>query len=283
VFWRGDVSALGAPASAAIVGTRRCTGYGVDVARQRGRDLAAAGVAGGSGLALGLDGAAHEGALAGAATAAGARPIGVVGSGLDVVYPGRHRTLWRRMGEDGLLLSESPLGSAPEPWRFPMRNRLIAALSDVVVVVESHAAGGSMSTVRAADERNVPVMAVPGSVRSSSSEGTNRLLADGIPPVVDAEDVLVALSLQGRFVSGRTRVDGTDPQVEVEGSLDEPATRVLAAVDWTPTSTEEVLRRTQLPVADATVALTRLESAGLVRRRSGGWWERRAAGEPRGR
>ena len=260
VFWRGDPSATAARRPAvAIVGTRRCTAYGVDVARELGRGLAGAGVTVVSGLALGIDGAAHEGALVG-----GAAPVAVVGSGLDVVYPPRHRTLWRRVADQGLVLSEAPPGAAPETWRFPRRNRIIAALADVVVVVESHASGGSLSTVRAAAERGRALMAVPGSVRSPSSAGTNRLLADGVAPVTDVQDILVALSLEGAVAAGAApdAADAADP--------DDP---LLAAIDWTPTATEDVLRRTGLTIAEAATRLTRLEVEGRVRRR-GQWWER---------
>jgi DNA processing protein len=265
----GARGARGAPggaggrrAAVAIVGTRRSTAYGLDVARDLGRGLADAGVTVVSGLALGIDGAAHEGALA--AGAGGAPPVGVVGSGLDVVYPRRHRLLWRRVAEAGVLLAEAPPGAPPEPWRFPQRNRILAGLADVVVVVESHASGGSMSTVRAAIDRGVTVMAVPGSVRSPSSAGTNRLLAEGVAPVTDVGDVLVALALEGAATAPRLVAPAAG------AGDDDP---VLAAVDWTPTATEEILRRTGLSVPDAATQLTRLEVRGLVRRR-GGWWER---------
>jgi DNA processing protein len=268
LFHRGHAEALPPPTPAvAIVGTRRCTAYGTDVARQLGRDLAAAGVTVVSGLALGIDGAAHEGALAGATSSAGgAAPVGVVGSGLDVVYPPRHRRLWDRVADAGILLSEAPPGAAPEPWRFPRRNRLLAALADVVVVVESHRTGGSLSTVRQAVDRGRLVMAVPGSVRSPSSAGTNRLLADGVAPVTDATDVLVALALEGAHVgppASRGEVTSDACAAEADPLLD--------AVDWTPTPTEDVLRRTGLTVEEAATALTRLEVQGLVRRRPGGW------------
>lgn len=290
LFWRGDPQALERPA-VAIVGTRRCTAYGADVARALGRDLAAEGVAVVSGLALGIDGAAHEGALA--AGHVGGRlvdvddgpdddvatldlstnvtrnvgpPIAVVGSGLDVVYPPRHRALWHRVAHHGLLLTEAPPGAAPEPWRFPRRNRILAALAEVVVVVESHASGGSLSTVRNAIDRGVTVMAVPGSVRSPSSAGTNRLLADGVAPVLSADDVLTALALEGALVPAPTR-----PVAPAVADVDSP---VLAAVDWTPTSTEDVLRRTGLTLGAAATELARLEAEGRVRRR-GAWWERR--------
>lgn len=244
----------------AIVGTRRCTGYGSDVARALGRDLAAAGVTVVSGLAAGIDGAAHEGVLA----ASAAPPVAVVGSGLDVVYPRRHRRLWRQVADTGVVIAEAPLGAAPEPWRFPLRNRIIAGLSSVVVVVESHAGGGSMHTVQAAVDRGVPVMAVPGSVRSPSSIGTNRLLVDGVPPVLDATDVLVALSIVA-----------PPRQAEQEPTnLSEAEQRTRDAIDWSPTSTEDLLRRTGFDLGQVAAALTQLEIAGLARAAPGGCWER---------
>lgn len=269
LFWKGDPSAPTRP-TAALIGTRRCTSYGAEVARELGAGLAGAGVAVVSGLALGIDGAAHEGALAGPADG-GAPPVAVVGSGLDVIYPARHRKLWQRVGEAGLLLSEAPPGATPEAWRFPRRNRILAALSGVVVVVESHERGGSLSTVRAAVERGIPVMAVPGSVRSPSSAGTNRLLVDGVAPVTDVTDILVALALEGVHVSaakGAVRTAEPDPP-----DLGPVECDLLAAIDWTPTATEAVLRRTGLSIVEASTGLVRLEVRGLVRKQ-GGWWER---------
>ena len=243
-----------------MVGTRRATGYGRDVARGLGRDLAGAGVAVVSGLATGIDGASHEGALA----ARGGPPVAVVGSGLDVAYPRHHRALWRRVAEGGLVLSEAPLGARPEPWRFPARNRVIAALSQVLVVVESHAAGGSFHTVRAAAERGVPVMAVPGPVRRPASAGTNRLLGEGCAPACEAADVLVALSLE--TAGSSPRPEGRPPPCPEDAA-------VLAAVGWEATSTEQVLVRSRLTPPRLALALTHLEADGWVRN-LGGWWER---------
>ena len=177
----------------AIVGTRRCSTTGAGVAFELGRDLAAAGVVVVSGLASGIDGAAHRGVLA----ADGAPPVGVVGSGLDVVYPRGQSSLWRAVAEVGVLISEAPLGAAPERWRFPARNRIIAALVDIVVVVESHRRGGSLHTVDEADRRGRDVLAVPGSIRNPAATGTNELLAEGRAPVCSVDDVLVALGLSG--------------------------------------------------------------------------------------
>ena len=260
----GSLDALDRP-RVGIVGTRRATGYGKDVARQLGRELAAAGVAVVSGLAAGIDGASHEGSLA----EGGAAPVAVVGSGPDVVYPRRHATLWRQVAESGLLVSEAPVGARPEPWRFPARNRMIAALSHVLVVVESHHGGGSFHTVQAAAERGTPVMAVPGPVRSPASAGTNRLLAEGCAPACEVADVLAALSLE---TAGFTPRPDRRPPPEGEAVV------VLEAVGWDATSTDQVLARTDLAPARVAVALTHLEVDGWVRPAggAGGWWERAA-------
>jgi DNA processing protein len=278
LFWRGAIGVLDGP-RVAIVGTRRATHYGREVARQFGFELAAAGVCVVSGLAAGIDGAAHAGALtavieSAAPDAAGGagRPAAVVGSGLDVVYPRRHALLWQRVGEHGVLLTEAPLGARPEAWRFPARNRIIAALAHVVVVVESRASGGSMHTVRAAEERSVTVLAVPGPVRSRASEGTNLLLSQGCHPACDTADILAALSLTtaGAAKAGnRPPRSGSPPRPEPDG-VDGI---VLAAVDWSPTAVEQLLARTGLAPPALSAALHRLEQAGWVAR-DDGWWQR---------
>jgi DNA processing protein len=258
VFFAGDLDVLGGP-RVAIVGTRRCTRYGRDVAVELGRGLASAGVAVVSGLALGIDAAAHVGALG-----AGAPPIAVVGSGLDVAYPPANRALWARVAQEGVVLSEAALGAAPVAWRFPARNRLIAALADVVVVVESHERGGSLSTVTEATKRDRPVLAVPGPIRSPASAGTNRLLADGCAPVCGLDDVLVALGLS----PGRRR-----PAVERRPRPDPVGAAVLDALGWQPANLEQLALRTGLGIGPLVVALEGLRSAGWVDGRAG-WFER---------
>jgi DNA processing protein len=250
-----------------IVGTRRCSGYGTDVARHLGRQLAAAGVAVVSGLALGIDGAAHEGALA----SGGAAPVGVVANGLDVAYPRRHARLIGRVAGSGALLSEAPVGCRPEAWRFPARNRLIAALSQVLVVVESHRAGGSFHTVRAAAQRGVVVMAVPGPIWSPSSAGTNQLLSEGCPPVCDAADVLVALALESAGHPPSPCLHAVHPDNRPVPTGE--AATVLDALDWQPSSPDQVLARTGLSPGRVAVLLAGLERDGWARGR-GGWWER---------
>jgi DNA processing protein len=268
LFSNGDLAALDGP-RVAIIGSRRCTRYGRDVAFDLGRDLANAGVHVVSGLALGIDGAAHLGVLA--AGDGAAPPAAVVGSGLDVVYPRAHARLWRQVAEAGVVLSEAPLGARPEPWRFPARNRILAALADVVVVVESRAKGGSFHTVQAADQRGVPVMAVPGPVRSPASCYTNELLVSGSAPARDVDDVLVALDLLGRGPKRRRTQGGTSS--EAAPSPDDPhQAALLEAMGWQPASLDQLVVRTGLSPGQASVALTRLEVGGWVVGQSG-WWE----------
>ena len=258
LFVRGSLDAL-ATRRVAIVGTRRCTWSGRLVARSLGRELTEAGVCVVSGLALGIDGEAHSGAL----EVPGAAPVAVVGTGLDVVYPTRHQRLWDAVAAAGAVVSEYPLGTQPERWRFPARNRLIAALGEVVVVVESTERGGSMHTVDAALERDRVVLAVPGPVRSAVSAGTNGLLAAGCPPCRDAGDALVALGLTPRT--------GGDAQPT---TVDDPdLARVLDALGWEPTTLDELAERLDAPLGPVAVHLTRLANAGWVVQRSG-WWER---------
>jgi DNA processing protein len=270
LFSRGDVAALAHP-GVAIVGTRSATHYGQDVASQLGCELANAGVGVVSGLALGIDGAAHQGALA----AGSAPPVGVVASGLDVIYPPRHARLWERVARAGALLSEAPLGTEPRAWRFPVRNRIIAAVAQVVVVVECHRRGGALHTVEAAIERGRLVMAVPGSVRSPASEGTNALLADGCQPVRDTDDVLAALDLER---AGRSAAPAAyrPPDLTAEEGT------VLAALEWRPVGTDEVMRRTEMPLEAVAVVLDRLEGLGVARG-GGGYWERDEASAHRER
>lgn len=267
LFARGDLAVLEGP-RVAIVGTRRCTGVGAGVARELGRDLSRAGAVVVSGLALGIDGAAHRGVLDVAEADGDGRPVGVVGSGLDVVYPSRHRDLWELVAGAGALLSEAPLGTRPVGWRFPARNRVIAALADCVVVVESHAAGGSLHTVAEAERRDIPVLAVPGSVRSASAAGTNQLIAEGCHPIRDAQDVLVALGL----TPGARRGSAADrrPPPSADGA------QVLAAFDWEPATLEHLAVRTGLALGRLAASVEELVATGWVGVQ-GGWYERVAA------
>ena len=263
VFWQGDIDAL-AGARVGIVGTRRATRYGVDVAHSLAAGLSLAGVAVVSGLALGIDGAAHRAAVA----VDGAPPIAVVGSGLDTVYPRANRALWHRVIERGVVLSEYPLGTPAAAWRFPARNRIIAALSDVVVVVESQSTGGALGTAVEAARRARPVFAVPGPVTAPSSAGTNQLLFDGCAPARSVDDVLLALGRAPRDV----RV-AADHRPVPTGD----AARVLSALPWHAIPLERVVVDTGLALGVVALALDALEQDGWIVQRSG-WIERVSRG-----
>lgn len=190
MFAIGDPSIARAP-TMAIVGTRRCTTYGRDLAFAYGAVAASMGWCVVSGLAKGIDGAAHEGALS-----AGGRCVAVLGCGVDVVYPRRHRALYDAITScDGAVVSEFPPMTPPHAWRFPTRNRIIAGMSDVVIVVEANASGGALITAGLALEMGVPVFATPGDVDRPASIGTNLLIRDGAFPVFGGDDLAEVLDL----------------------------------------------------------------------------------------
>lgn len=289
LFSVGDPALVGRSPSVAVVGTRSATRYGLGVAAELGAELAAVGVSVVSGLALGIDGAAHEGAVA-ARRASGEEagaPIAVVAGGLDRPYPPQHARLWERLVEVGVIFSEAPMGSGNQRWRFPQRNRVLAALADVVVVVESHHGGGAAHTVEAALQRATPVGAVPGSVRSPASAGTNQLLTEGAFPVRDVSDVLVALSLVHPAAPppvaaapeppaahpSRRAPDPEGPAGGRRAGLGHPVAAVLAAVEWEPVALEHLVVRSGCSVAEVAMALEELVARGLVHD-AGGWWSR---------
>ncbi len=259
LFARGDLAALD-HRRVGVVGTRNATRAGRETAGELGHGLAAAGVVVVSGLAKGIDGAAHAGAL----RSGGGPPVAVVGNGPDNPYPRAHARLWEDVCRRGLLLSEWPPGTAPEPFRFPLRNRILAALSEVLVVVESRERGGSLITAQAAIDRAVDVMAVPGSVRNRAALGVNQLLRDGAAPVTSVEDVLMALGLDSR----RAGQAAYDPRPLPRGL----AAEVLAVCRRDPCTLDEVVVQLGLSVADAAMALARLERTGWVHE-AGGWFE----------
>ena len=265
LFVRGDLAVLDGR-RVGIVGTRNATLAGRQTATALGFDLAAAGVAVVSGLARGIDGAAHRGALAaGEGDNVGVgRPVAVVGNGADQPYPKQHAELWSAVCAGGLLMSEWPPGTPPEAFRFPMRNRILAALCEVLVVVESRERGGSLLTVREALDRSVEVMAVPGSPRNRAAAGTNGLLRDGAAPVTSADDVLTSLGLDTR----RQGAAVFDPRPALRG-VDRA---VVEQCRSDPRTLDEVASSFGLALCEAAMTLARLERAGWLRE-VGGWFE----------
>lgn len=261
LFALGDLSLLQGR-RAGVVGTRNATANGRGAAHHLGQQLASNGVHVVSGLARGIDGHAHRGVLA--AEGEG-RPLAVVACGLDVVYPAEHRSLWAATADCGLLLTEHPPGTQPAPFRFPQRNRIVAALSEVLVVVESRETGGSLITVTEAMRRDVPVMAVPGPVASRASNGTNALLRDGAAPVLDAGDVLAVLDIDHRRAGGVSRLDAR----RRPRGADLVVYRVLRG---SPRTLDGVVLATGLALSDAAMCLARLTAEGWVGG-TDGWFE----------
>jgi DNA processing protein len=190
--------------------------------------------------------------------------VGVVGSGLDVVYPAQHQGLWHDVAARGVLLSEVPPGAPPKGFRFPARNRIIAALADAVVVVESRVTGGSMLTVDEAAKRGVTVMAVPGSVRNRAADGTNQLIRDGAAPVTDVDDVLIALGLD--------RLRLAEPRRESRARPRRADVELLTLISGEPIDIDRLVQLSGRSLVDVAVALGRLESAGWIIQ-TGAWFE----------
>jgi DNA processing protein len=247
LFVRGSapVELLQRPA-VAIVGARACSAYGSQVARLLARELAAAGLVVISGLARGVDGEAHRGALE-----AGGLTVAVLGCGVDRDYPAAHAQLAARICEHGLVLSEYAPGVEPAPWRFPARNRVIAGLAAATVVVEARERSGALITADFALEAGREVFAVPGEITSSLSGGTNALLRLGASPLTRAEDVFEAFGIES-------------PSVSPGPELGETARAVLEAVSQEPSGVDRLVRGTGLGAAVVSTALAELELAGVV-------------------
>jgi DNA processing protein len=240
LYVAGETAA--APA-VAVVGTRRCTRYGTTLAGAFGCALSDAGWTTVSGLARGIDAAAHHGTLRGRGEA-----VAVLGSGVDVVYPAENAGLYRSiLGGRGAVMSEYPPGTPPDRWRFPARNRIIAAIASAVVVVEAGEKGGALITARLAAELGRPVLVVPGDVDRPASMGCNRLIRDGAHPVLGVDDLIAELEL-------------------ILGAPPRPVSRAGEEIPPTGTAIDDLPGMWGCSPADALARLARLEIAGKVRR-----------------
>jgi DNA processing protein len=250
----------------AMVGSRNPTAQGRDNARRFGQSLAQAGLTVVSGRARGIDGAAHEGALDGAAPDQLAT-VAVVGTGLDRVYPKQHLQLAHRIAERGLLVSEYPLGTPPIAANFPRRNRLIAGLSQGTLVVEAALQSGSLITARMAAEQGKEVFAVPGSIHSTQARGCHALLRQGAKLVESAQDVLEEL----RMLPAATAAKPAATPAHREDAA------VLHALGFDPVGLDALIGRTGLPASLLQARLLELELAGQVARLPGGLFQRVAS------
>jgi DNA processing protein len=230
-----------------VVGSRRASTYGREVARELARELTAAGLLVISGLAFGIDACAHRGALDAGPT------VAVLGCGADVAYPASHRSLWRRICEQGLVLSELPPGTGAWRWTFPARNRIMAALAGMTVVVEAAQRSGSLITADLAADLGRDLGAVPGAVNSRYSAGTNDLLAGGACLVRDAQDVLDAM-----LGPGVRKAERVGP------GLEQDLQSVLAAIERGEETCDAIASRLDIGGAEAASALATLETLGYV-------------------
>lgn len=262
VWYRGDLSCFDSLA-VGIVGSRAASSVAVETARRLASELAARGVTVVSGLARGVDSAAHRGALE------TGRTIAVLGSGLDRVYPAEHVALADAIVADGLVMSEYPPGTAPLPFHFPMRNRLISGLSRAVVVIEASEKSGSLITARCALEQGREVMAVPGNVLTGRNRGGHALLRDGAAIVERADDVMMELGLLGSAPAGES---GTN-ETESAASADPVLAGMQAGV---PYELDDLAAATGLDAARLLPRIMQLELSGVVRRLEGGRFIRSA-------
>jgi len=256
LYARGDIERLVAPALA-IVGSRNATPQGMRDAHAFASALSGAGLAIVSGLALGIDSAAHRGGLAGAGSS-----VAILGTGADRIYPPRNRTLGEELAARGCLLTEFPLGTAPLPGNFPRRNRLISGLARGVLIVEAAVRSGSLSTARFALEQGREVFAVPGSIHAPHSKGCHWLIKEGAKLVEQADDVLMELGL----APARNRHGGRAAPRERDP--------VLAAIGYVAASIDEIAERTGLDAATLAALLSRLEIEGRVEALAGGRFQR---------
>lgn len=239
----------------AVVGTRRASTYGREVTRRLVTVLAQSGVTIVSGLARGIDAVAHQAALE-----AGGRTIAVLGCGIDLVYPPEHRELARRIAAQGVLVTEYPPGTPPEPGNFPPRNRIISGLSLGILITEAGRDSGALITADYAAEQGRDVFAVPGSILSAGSAGTNRLIQDGAKPVLDAADILQELNLT--MVAEQKEARQALPTTETEALI-------LAHLSAEPVHVDDLTRVVGLPVAQVTSTLALMELKGMVRQVGG--------------
>ena len=258
----------------AVVGSRNPSPQGAANAHQFSQALAEAGLCIVSGLALGVDGAAHEGALAGTKEGALAT-VAVVGTGLDRVYPARHRELAHRIAQRGMLLSEYALGTSPLAANFPRRNRIISGLSIGTLVAEAALQSGSLITARMAAEQGRDVFAIPGSIHLTQSRGCHALIKQGAKLVESAQDVLEELQSTSAWADHSEEGHGrgaapTEPQFDGDDSA------LMQALGFDPVALDGLQARTGLPTADLLAQLMTLELQGVVARLPGGLFQRMA-------
>lgn len=251
----------------AVVGSRNATPVGLQNAEGFSRALSQAGLTIISGMALGIDAAAHRGGLDG-----GASSIAVIGTGLDLVYPARNKALAHELAQNGLILSEFSLGTPALASNFPRRNRIISGLSRGVLVVEAALASGSLITARQAGEQGREVFAIPGTIHSPFSKGCHQLIKQGAKLVDDANDILVELQWRTTAVSATFRPDA-NPSTDDPGNEND-ADPILTAMGYDAVSIDALLERVTLPADQIIARMTELEIDGVIAPLPGGRYQR---------
>jgi DNA processing protein len=273
LFIQGTAATLSLP-QLAIVGSRNPTQLGRDTARQFAEHLAGAGLAITSGLALGIDAAAHRGALAG-----GGRTVAVTGCGLDTVYPREHAGLAEEIAANGALVSEMPTGTPPLRQHFPRRNRLISGLSVGTLVVEAALQSGSLITARLASEQGREVFAIPGSIHNPMARGCHRLIRQGAKLVETADDIFDELGALLDGLRSATRAEAPDVQADSRPALDKDYEILLDALGFAPAGIDTLVARTGFATDVVASMLLILELDGRVAQQPGGLYCRRLAGK----
>lgn len=265
IYYRGSLEKIDLPA-VSIVGSRRCTFYGREVAHRLAAELAGAGVTVVSGMALGIDTAAHQGTLENSGYT-----VAVLGCGVDTCYPPRNAELMERIVNEGALLSEFPPGTKPRPAHFPQRNRIISGLSLGTVVVEATAKSGSLITANYALEQNREVFAVPGNVGSPYSLGSHRLIKDGARLVESASDILEELYIGASF--------GLDTEEQltidmVSANFTPEEKTLLGSIPYQPIHIDNIIRQSGLKASEVSTTLLSLELKKSIRQTPGKYFSR---------
>ncbi len=281
IYAKGRLDLLKRPAIA-MVGSRNCSQGGADTATAFAKDFTDRGMVVVSGMALGIDAASHLGALRSKNAEAGT--IAVIGTGIDRVYPASNKTLAHSIAENGLMLSEYPLGTGPLAENFPRRNRIISGLSLGVLVVEASMQSGSLITARLAGEQGREVFAIPGSIHSTFHKGCHHLIKQGAKLVEAAQDVLEELRIDSTSVTAVTAVTASTQSIDsanakAKDKTPEPAsaiaTSLLTFIEHTPIDVDTLVARSALPIDRVVTELTMLELHGSIEQLPGGLWQKR--------
>lgn len=265
----------GAACYIAVVGSRKATSYGLSSTRRLSRGLSAGGISVVSGMARGIDSAAHHGALDG-----GGRTIAVLGSGLERIYPAENRKLYQRIADNGAVISEFPLDAGPEPHHFPQRNRIISGMSLGTVVVEAAKRSGSLITARLAAEQGREVFAVPGSIQSATARGAHQLIKQGATLVETTEDIIKEVAPQIGLQDNSMQTVDKDKGVAVASfALTDTEREIWEAIGPYPTHIDDLARRSGQKMAALTAALCQLEIKGAINQEPGKFFVRISASE----